>query len=124
MKRYIFVVALLLSAVSAFAQEPMAQCKKHMHDMATVYVYGLVCVDDENMAKVFDNKQNEQAGLQLIEKTQQYCEDADEMLIKEAEEYVLKNDPQLMDILDKQEDVSALCQSKVSLLQRILNSYK
>lgn len=51
----LFLIILLLNTVSAFAQSS-AQCKKYMHDMMSIYAYGMVCVYDEQMQRVFETK--------------------------------------------------------------------
>lgn len=120
----LFLIILLLNTVSAFAQSS-AQCKKYMHDMMSIYAYGMVCVDDEQMQRVFDSQSNEQAAQKLLEEAQQHCDNAEEKLFQELEQQVFNKDAQLMQILENPDsDVSAFCQAKVPVIESILQKYK
>lgn len=124
MKKYLLTAVLLLSGLSAIAQEPSAQCKKYMRDVAMIYVYGLACEDDESMDKLFGSRQNEQAAIKLLDNAEAHCQNADEALVKSVEDELVQ-DPKLMDILDNpQQDTAAFCKTKASMLERILNAYK
>lgn len=122
------LLATLLFALPAVAQnlptQPSAQCKPLVRDMASVYVYGLLCMDNTAMQNLFSSPTGEQAGQNLLNKIRQHCQNADDDVAKEAEDEIFKQHDVQAIAQNPEQDTTAFCQGKVPVVKAILQRHQ
>lgn len=106
------------------AQRQMAQCKPLVRDMASVYIYGLLCADNPAIKSLFSSPTGEQAGQNLLDKIREHCQNIDEDVAKEAEDEIFKQSDVQAIAENPEQDTTAFCQGKASVVEAILQRYQ
>ena len=119
MRRSVFLAVLgLLISMPAVSQPMSAQCQKSLHDLAMVYVYGVICADEKEMQSALLGIRQDDVD-KFLEKTHKICPNTEDAF-EQAVNQLVEDDPKLQAVLEEKAQPSSVCPANIPTVKHIL----